>query len=156
MINELDFKHNKLIDKIVAQARRFVTDEGEALPTCFVCSEDHTEILTGVMTNDAEKDQFAKIVRMKAFEMAAELVVFVSESWMISEQDSEEFLANRHKYKSVSDHPNKKEILLIHVETKQGIWLGKSEIINRKAGEPHFEKTESNKGRFARFLGGAH
>lgn len=96
------------LNAIVAAVKRNLETHTELAPAVFIGNKNEVRIVCGSFSNGPEKDVFAQVIKKIAKEMSADFILFVSESWVLPPEYSQDFMDNRGKYPSVSDHPPKK------------------------------------------------
>lgn len=153
-------KQREDIRKLIEHTEEGVRSHGADMPpVVFLFNTERSEInVVGAedFTSTASKDVFAKAVQGLALAMEADMSVFISESWMLSNDDAIEYQANPDKYPGgMADHPKRFEIVMFAVETKGGSWMAQAEIKTdangRSLGPTQFIEAEV-KGRFSEFL----
>lgn len=148
-----------LLKGVIETARANLEYSGSLLPVFFIGNEKTLNVVGAVFCNDREKDAASDAIRRMSKEIDADFVVFVTESWTIAPEHSEEFMLGirNGKYKRVSDHPKRQEIVSFIIETRLSDCVGIAKIETRSDGSKTFGEVEmkegENSGRFTHFLG---
>lgn len=153
-------KQREDLKAIVEHTAETVRKPGPNLaPVVFLFNTERNEInLVGAedFTSGDAKDVFAEAVRSMARVLDADMTVFISESWGLSNEDALDYQDNQKKYPGgIADHPNHYEIVAFMIETKGGSWLGQARI-SREGDGRRMEAAEfldgEVSGRFTNFL----
>jgi hypothetical protein len=144
---------SEMVQKVVEQAKANLKTS-ELLPTFFVGNTDKMVMIGAQWEDEGDKDMVAYRVKRIAHEIGADYVIFVSESWTIKPEDAPEFMANRDKYRSVSDFPKCFEVVMFSIETPTSMRMGMAPILEgREMGEIKWHQPDQSEGRFSNFLG---
>jgi len=128
----------------------------DCLPaTFFVGNETDLNIVVAAFDDDADKEKSAAVVKDLALKMKAEFILFVSEAYMLKgDEATKDYLANRHKYQNLSDHPGAAEMVLFQIETATSVRVGTALIQEgRTLGPVEWSPATDFKGRFSSLLG---
>jgi hypothetical protein len=147
---------NKIIDKIKQELRN---DSSVQSFTFLINNENKSfEIFSGSWQTDEEKIEFSNNLRQQAKKMDADAVCFVSEAWTLTEKYKDRNSINTifKKYGSVSNCPEKIEVVIISFETSDDVFVGISKIETidkiKKLGDVKWTKPNSMEGKFANIL----
>jgi hypothetical protein len=144
---------DEMILKVIEGAKSNLKNSTELMPTFFVGAGEKISIVGAPFSTEREKDVIADGIRAMAEELQADFVVFLSETWTLSPEDGKDFMENRHKYRSVSEHPRKKEAVTLMLETRFEVKMGMAEILpGREMGEIKWITPDSATGRFTNLL----
>lgn len=144
-----------IIAKIIQGARENVKANECLLPVFFIGNHDGMKIIAAPFENEHEKAMAAWVVKETAKRENADFVLFVAESYTIKDQAAvKEFLANRDKYPSLSEHPQAIEVVVFSLETHSGRHIGMAEIAKDRALQEikWSDNTTKTEGRFACLL----
>jgi hypothetical protein len=158
--NQPPAKYVSFLSKIIKLAQQNLKNDSQLLPVAFLISHasKKTEILGSDFSNPEEKDFFAETVKQRANKMQADAICFLAESWTIPEKYQKPDMVQSilKKYGSVSNFPERKEIVLINLETNEGVWVGMSDLKPAKKGKKmvgiKWMKSPELQGRFANLL----
>jgi hypothetical protein len=140
---------------IIENTRQFLKVGETLLPTFFVGNGQNVSVLGVQWATEQDKDIAAAGVKRLAKEMSAIFVLFVAETWMLSEDAANDFMKNPKKYKSVAEHPGAEEVVYFTLETKTKTWFASAPILkDRELGEVTWRLQDQGaaKGRFTDFL----
>lgn len=144
LIEDFDLKTNKLLRKIVDDAKRVIKEDGKCPPMAFMVSEEKIAAFEMPMEH-IPKEACYKIVSKMSDEMNADIIIFCMEAWSADTLTKEEYEAHVKSNKSLSGHPKAKEILSFTVLTPTGSWMGTLEIdskAKKAEGTPIFIKPD--------------
>ncbi len=143
----------KLIDSLISRSRdELERGQTEIPPFAFIGDSLTHKGFIAVLdfANEERKRASAADIRSFAKKLGADFVLLVSESWALQDDAAHDYMTNRHKYRSVSEHPGAKECLLLSLDTHGGNFMGRAEITKkgngRTCGEPAFIRSESSEG----------
>lgn len=153
-------KYVSFLSKIIEQAQQNLKNHSQLSPVAFLISHasKKTEILGSGFSNPDEKDFFAETVKQRASKMQADAICFLAESWTLPQkyQTPDMVQSILKKYGSVSNFPERKEIVMINLETDEGVWVGMSDLKPAKKGKKmvgiKWQKSPELHGRFANLL----
>lgn len=121
--------NQKLMDHMVSFAQKYFDSENVLMPMWTLIDErGEIYVYLTPFSNGAEKDLIAELIKSKIKEDNAVRYGFMSETWMttVSKETPRHVLENI----TPSEHPNRKEAILIMVEDRDGKRLnGMMEII---------------------------
>lgn len=140
---------------IIENTRQFLKVGKTLLPTFFVGNGAHLQVIGVQWATEQDKDIAAATVKKVAKEMNACFVLFVAETYMLSEDAAKDFMANPQKYGSVAKHPEAKEVVYFVLETKTKTWFAGADILkDRELGAVEWKPQDpgSASGRFSEFL----
>lgn len=132
------------LDVIVQSARKNLAMQGHLLSVAFVISGEkdkpHVEIIGFPWHNDVEKEAGIIFLRGHARQKQAHTVVLIFEMWYAN-LEGQTSLAN---WDGVlpRNRKDRKEGVGIYVETLDGSWHGKAEIVRDYKGKPSFGEVE--------------
>jgi hypothetical protein len=144
------------IDAIVSTARGFLS-EGNELQAMAFLGKFGKGFFPAPM-NMSNKDAAARFVTALCKAVEADYVIMISEAWSMSADCTHEELQRLAKtQESISNHPDRIEVVMIKLETHYGLWLCQSQIKllgGKKRGfdDVQFIKADKVEGRFASFL----
>lgn len=119
----------QVLDRVAFAATAFLNMQGSLRPFCIMKSRNEEFFIPApFFGNEEEKDLFSSIIQMAAIVTKADTVVFVSESWAltgrlgeaISREDFEIYQRLMDEGRSLSEHPNAKEVVNAAVDTHVG------------------------------------
>lgn len=147
------------MDRIIAGIREQVSEYAELMPRFLIGTpKNGLLVVMAPFSNDREKDSVAQLVREMAKEHDADFVVFVSESWVVSDDNARKYQEGRAagKWRQVADCPFKQDCVVFIVETKIGAKTGWGMIATtdkkRTLGEVTTRKSDGMSGRFTNLL----
>jgi len=149
-------EYRKDIEKIVSVARGYLS-EGETLSAMAFLGKSGCGFFP-VPMNMRHKDESAKLVTELCKQVAADYVIMISEAWALSGKVlNEEMERIAASHESIENHPDRDDIVMITLETRQGHWLGKGLIKSlggkkRGVDDIQFTMEKEMEGRFASFL----
>jgi hypothetical protein len=163
MGNNTDYppaKYTVFLNKIIEQAQQNLKNHSQLLPIAFLISHENkkTELVGSNFSDVNEKDYFAETVRQRASKIQADAICFLAESWTVPEkyQNKDMVESILQKYGQISNFPEKKEIVMINLETTDGLWIGMSDLKPAKKGKKivgfKWMKSDNLHGRFANLL----
>jgi len=127
----------------------------QLMPVAFIGNDKTFGVVGGYFGDNSDKDAFAEAVKETAKEIHATFVLFVSESW-IAPEAAQDFIDNRDKYPSVSDHPLRKEVVVFQYESHTGCKVGIGEIVRTATTKtlikPTLRDVDGMQGRFTHLL----
>jgi len=144
------------IEKIVSIARGYLSEGGKLSAMAFLGKSGCG--LFPVPMDMEHKDLSAKLITELCKDCEADYVIMISEAWALSEkvstEEMERIVATR---ESIEHHPDRDDIVMITLETRQGYWFGKSllkSLGGKKRGfdDIQFAMSKEIEGRFASFL----
>ena len=95
--------HTAIFEEVLNKVRAIFLKDGHLVPVVFVIKEEEWEIYAiASLADEKEKDALEKFLVQQA-DSGAKAIIFVSESWMVS--------GGPGPYKSVSEHPDRIEIV---------------------------------------------
>lgn len=145
-----------VIQNIVESAKLNVRLSSQLMPVFFVAGADNTiNMVASAFEDDQDKDITAQFVRELAHKEKAKFVLFIAESYTIKDQDAAmDFMHNRHKYASVSEHPKAIEVVCFALETHGKQYMAIGEIDKeRNLGDVKWSESAEAGGRFTNLLG---
>lgn len=158
-MQNIPFQYRYTVEKIVATMRKFLADGQELHAFAFLGKIDGRIMPMPMDTESGmSKDTSAYLVQLISKEFKPDFVIVVSEAWALMRENSPEDIAKFLKeHKSVSEHPDRQEIVLLNLETRHGIWMGTSPIKSlgdksRGFDDMTFTESKNVQGRFAHFL----
>ncbi|MFA7278722.1 MAG: hypothetical protein WC100_01345 [Sterolibacterium sp.] len=143
------------ITAAVDVARKNLKGSQELCPVFILGKGDERQLIGTPFGSDEQKDMVAMLIKIRAQEMGADFVLFVSEAYTIRDQEAaKEFMDNRDMYPSVSTHPKAVEVVMFMLETQTKSWSGIADIEpGRVLGELEWMLCKDAQGRFTNFLG---
>lgn len=140
----------------LVEAARFAVKQGQLPPIFYIGNSKEVAVVGAFFETAEDKDNTAKAVRKMVEKMQATFVLFIAESWSLSDPEAAlDYMNNRDKYKSVSDHPKAVEIVAFTLETlKEGDFMGIAPIgAGRVLGDVRWMENPDVEGRFTKFMG---
>lgn len=143
-----------IIDKIQLNLKKYE----QLHPVAFLLNEKKMEIFASDFSNEKQKNYFAELLKQSARKMNADAVCFVAESWTLpdkyrTKEDMDRILK---QYGSISEFPERVEIVAIMLETREGKWTGMADIKPAKKGRKmaglSWMKADMMEGRFSHLL----
>jgi hypothetical protein len=100
-------------------------DDGVSVPmTYFGLPDDPSKVVVMDTRNMGDNIlQISQEVRGQVQEHQLTRIACLSEAWKLPEDKKQDFIDGISPYKHIADHPDKFDILLITVETQEGIWM---------------------------------
>lgn len=140
----------EILNDIIERTKQNLKESKELMPVFFVGNDKEINIVGAVFDEHIDsKDKTAKVVRQLAKETNATFVLFIAESWTLPSECVHEFMANRDKYPSVSDHPSAFEIVSFMLETEKGTKAAGAKILpGREMGPVTWIESKEFEGRF--------
>jgi len=153
-------KYLAYIEMIVSTARVFMA-EGNVFQGMAFLGKFGAGIVP-VPVNMMDKDRSVMMLKELCKRTEPDYVMMISEAWMVERKDAskadQDDLLNEYKaHKGLADHPERVEIVMLSLETQEGLWFGKSPIKSLGDGKRGFDDLEFTmttqlEGRFACFL----
>src|SRR5574342_86303 len=119
-------KYQIAIDKIVSVARKFLSEGGEITGFVFLGKSDLPLLPCPMrMSNNAEKEISAMLVREIARAAQAEFVIMISEAWALEQTkiSFDDYKKYMESHNGIAEHPDRMEVVMITLETPEGYWL---------------------------------
>ncbi len=137
-----------VIKDILDACREILTEEGALAPRFFLIDSVRERFTSlPLMAQTAlHKDLSALIARKAAFEMGADVVLTIMESWVVEGKAAE---YARDEEIPISQHPDRKEVVTAMIETREGHRMLKLPITRDEAGVPTFGEVD-----FSQAIGG--
>lgn len=153
-------KYVKFLSDIIEKAQQNLKNHTQLLPIAFLINHENkkTEIISSNFNDEHEKDYFAETVKQRASKIQADAICFLAESWTLPEKYHSKDMMDTiiKKYGTISNFPERKEIVMINLETNEGIWVGMSDLKLAKKGKKlvgfKWMKSPEIHGRFANLL----
>jgi len=151
-------KYVAILSDIIDKVQKNLKNYDQLLPVAFLLNTKKIEVLALPMGNEDEKNYFAEVLKQRASRFDAEAVCFIAESWTLPEKyrGTDDFERIIKQYGSISNFPEKIEIIAITFETRDGTWTGMGDIKPAKKGRKMtgltWIKAEIMGGRFAHLL----
>lgn len=144
------------VNAIIAHTR-VLASASEISPIAFIAKGDSVFIIPSatipIKDHDQAKEVFAALVRRAAIEKAADHVLMVSEAWVRQGDPGE--TADNVTSGRISEHPNRKDAIVMSLESMKGSWMAVSHLEgmmgSRTFGPIEFQDT-SVSGRMSNFL----
>lgn len=149
-----------VISNVLDKVRHNLKVHDQLLSVAFLINleQGKIELVAGEFDGEDAKDYFSETVRQRASRMQAEAICFVSEAWTLPEKYStqEDIERIRKVYGSISEFPEREEIIMVSLETHDGMWMARSGIAPAKKGRKptgfSWLKADGMTGRFAHLL----
>lgn len=149
-----------VIGNILDKVKHNLKAHDQLLSVAFLINleQGKIELVAGEFDGEDAKDYFSETVRQRASRMQAEAICFVSEAWTLPEKYStqEHIDRIRNVYGSISAFPEREEIVMVSLETHDGLWMARSGIAPAKKGRKptgfSWVKADGMTGRFAHLL----
>jgi hypothetical protein len=110
----------------------------EIYPMVVLIKEGRRHLIPVYYENDAHKDIVSQGIKDLVKRAEPDIVIYMSEAWMITVKDKFERL----HIPRPKDHPDKVEILVVHIEFKTGEKFGCQANILRNTNPPCLSKFE--------------
>jgi hypothetical protein len=148
LIEQLDLESNKALREIIKTSKKHIKDDGACHPCAFLFSEKGVGMLPMPM-DEVPKSVCFQLISKIAEETNSHMIVLVTEAWGLDGVSPDDESAKKivDGNMSVSEHPDKKEMLNYVVMTPSNRWLGYIIIDskNKKAeGTPTFIKAKKD------------
>jgi len=154
MSNVLPSEIQGFLDRLMPAFKQNLKQYPMLAPCAFIFEGEKFSIVQMDTTDEASKDFSARQIRKFCKEVMADAVITVTESWSLDGDGAMDYMKNRSKYRSVSEHPLAFEVVSFAIETHESEYGGFSKILpGREMGEPEFIRSTHTEGRFTRFLG---
>jgi len=153
-------KYKKQIERVIELAKAIFIKDGSLTPIVFLLTY-RGEIIPIMLPfqGDAEKDLSVDIIKAKSLEEKAIGVIFISESWALQKKEisDEEISALYAQYGSISNCPDRKEIIAVMEEYLDGTYLTRIDIVRNDKESLRLGKQEATEagevgGRFSNLL----
>ena len=143
------------LDAIVSTARRFLSEGKELQAMAFM--GQFGAGFAPIPMDMANKDRSAAFITAICKCAKPDYVIMISEAWALSAQCIGAELERLAKtLESISNHPDRIDVVMITLETKEGNWIAQTPIKSlggkRKMDDPEFLVFTGIEGRFASFL----
>ncbi len=155
-------KIQTMLDQMMSNFEQILAAGEEVEPFVFFgqIAERDVHVMPLQFGSEAQKNMLAAAIRRACARVQADFSMFVSEAWSLpskvrapGDKDPME------GYSSISQHPDRVDVLNINVETLQGCWMISREIQPTPDGKARKFATEANPvfsprvgGRFTGFL----
>lgn len=155
-------KIQNMLDKMMSNFEQVLAAGEEVEPFVFFgqIAERDVHVMPLQFGSEAQKNMLAAAIRQACARVQADFSMFVSEAWSLpskvkgpGDKDPME------GYSSISEHPDRVEVLTVNVETTQGCWMISREIQPTPDGKARHFVTQAQpvfsprvEGRFAGFL----
>lgn len=147
------YRIQKIIELFMPAVRQNLKGSDMLTPVAFVFTGEQWCPVIMDMANEAAKDFSAMALRELCKERDADCVVMITEAWTLSQEDAQDFMKNRSKYRFVSEHPRKIEAVCFSIETNDAYYSGVAPILEgREIKNPEITKMTGSSGRFTKFL----
>lgn len=144
---------DKTVSVLVDGARKNLKENTELCPCFFIGHDGELEVIGAAWRDDGEKNMIAAMMKQKVAELDADFVLFIAESYSLKNEDAQDYIDNRQKYGSASNHPNAKEVVMFRLETKDKVWSAMADILpGREMGSIKWAETPLADGRFSNFF----
>lgn len=138
---------------------------GMIIPMAFIGGADGIGVLPMKFTTPESKDYYSRVIRELVQATDAHFVIFVAESWVLDIKDKSPEEASRiysdwqAAGKSLSEHPLRREVIMLNYENRSGAKMGMLEIQTTDQGRTlspiEWTTADPGEGRFTRFFRGA-
>jgi len=118
-------KEKEMIARVVETTGKIYNDSGELHPTFFITNSkiDQMNLISGTFQDDDKKRAFVGTVKRMIVEMKADGCLSVMDSWTLPSESAQDFMKNRDKYPTVSDHPDAYDCVFFMYENRLGTWV---------------------------------
>jgi len=147
------------VKAITITMRQFLAEGRELHAIAFLGTMDGRLIDIPMNTeNDQTKDAAAHLVSLISKQLKPDFAIVISEAWaLMKDTPREEIDKIIEQHKSISEHPDRQEVVFLTLETRQGIWMGTSPIKSlgedkRGFDDLKFTFATGAEGRFTNFL----
>lgn len=152
-------KYQAEIEVIISMAREFLS-EGRELQAFVFLGKPSCSLLPCPMnmSSGSAKDMSAAMVRELAKVLRAEYAIMISEAWALdhTKTSMEEAKRIASSGRSIANHPDCTDVVMITLETLEGFWIAQTTIKPTGKGrgfdDPCFNFMAGREGRFASFL----
>jgi hypothetical protein len=151
-----------IMDDVLDLIRKRLAKGDEVPPSFFLINRERHTVLPIIApwTNDDEKYATAKIIRRQAKTIGSDCVIFVCEAWgrTIDKNNAtdQEALARLIKHGRVRDEPDRRDVLMITVETRGKTWGAMPEVTTggktRELASIEWRVYDGMEGKLASFL----
>lgn len=149
-----------LLGTIMEKVQQNLKAHDQLLPVAFLINlkKNKIDVVAANFADDAAKDFFAETVRQRASRFEAEAICFASEAWSLPEKYSTKEHMDRiyRVYGSLSNFPEREEIVMLSLQTHDGLWMATSRISTAKKGRKatgfKWMKSDGSDGRFTKLL----
>ncbi len=143
------------LDAIVSRAQEILS-EGKELHAFAFLGKFGCRFVA-VPMNMSSKDLAAKFITLLCRDTEPDYVIMISEAWTLSMECTGTELERLAKTReSIANHPNRIDVVMITLETKEGNWIAQAPIKSldgkRRMDDPEFLVFTGIEGRFASFL----
>lgn len=155
MIKKMQSELKTMVENAYKVAKKNYETDKRLLPVFHIgnISDFKSTMVGAIFENEREKDVIAQMVKKIAFDMSADFIIFISESWSIRQEDTKEFMDNRDKYPSVESFPKRISIIAFMVESHYGCYIATAMIEGEAVGELKFSPAPAEmRGRFTHLL----
>jgi len=158
MIDELNPFQKKIVYTALTGAKTNLEVGGSIMPIAFVVNSKTQKIdIVGChFSSQSAKEQFREFLGLRIREKGVDTVVLCLESWYVEAKNPEE-VAEVCRV-GASNHPRRKEAVMVVVESRQGAWTAKIPI-DRTGSMPSididrakFEVSRQSMGLFSNFI----
>lgn len=131
----------KLIGFILHGVTHMLHDNDSIMETYLVTSNENINIID---PRGLPKELVKDAVTLYATQNDGDLIAYLSEAWMLPDHMHEAQQNGTSGYATIEDHPDKFEVLLITIESAEGVWLIHTpfEYTNGKRSLPETIKVE--------------
>jgi hypothetical protein len=150
-------KYHAYIEMVISVARGFLS-EGDELQAMAFLGKLGAGIVP-IPMHMGHKDQSAAMIREICKVTRPDCVMMISEAWALDQTNVpvEEVERIANSGGSIADHPNRQDVVMLVVETREGLWLGQGQIKSlggkaRGFDDLQFEMKGKVQGRFSSFL----
>lgn len=148
------------VASVIDSANKLLKTHAQLMPIAFVINDaDKKLIPVGAQFPDIDaKDYFAETIKQMASRHNADAIIFLSESWGLSDVDARAWVAGDNaKYDYLMEnHPRRLDQLMVQLECRDGCWLGRANLLpakkGRKTGRFEWFKAGQTEGRFTHLL----
>ena len=117
--------YHEALKLIIEHTREFLRDGQELAPICFLGKFEAGLVPFPMSFADIEaKNKSAAVVRSLAAKYKVDYLIMISEAWAVAEAENPEAIDKLLKqYGSVQNCSNKVEVVMLTLETRQGVWM---------------------------------
>lgn len=145
------------LDNLADLAKSIFDNQKEVMPMFILFAPKAIEPIMAPFSNSAEKDAAIKFVKDRAKEIGATEIGFICEAWIV-EVSTEQYSKDDLVKVQPSQHEDRREVIQLMCETKQGHEAGMFYILRPEHGEPRLsplkkmDKSDEIGGRFTKLL----
>lgn len=151
-------KYVAILSDIIDQIQSNLKKHDQLVPLAYLLNQKEMAIFASQFDDEKQKNYFSELIKQHASKINADAICFVAESWTLPEKYRNKADMTRilKQYGSISEFPERVEIIAISLETREGKWTGMGDIKPAKKGRKmtglKWMKVEMMEGRFSHLL----